>query len=391
MSLIVRRSGKVALKALSFSFSPVLFILILPIAFVARFFSRSYDVGLGPEPLINNVHHSKALKAFGWKAETFVSHVYYITRNFDFDASRIPPGIRDYFLFFRTIFRYKIIYIYFNGGPLAWTPLARFEAFFYWLAKVKVVVMPYGGDIQDISLTKNLLFKHSIICDYPKFQKNSRKKIISNVDYWLRNADFVISGCDWVEYMWHWDLLLPAHFSLDTELFKPLNLDVQERNLFRVLHAPNHKNIKGTKHLLSAVADLKAEGFAIELVIPEKVNNDELRKLISEVDLVVDQLVIGWHGIFCLEAMSMEKPVICYIRKDFKDLYTATGAILGDDFPIINSDVTNIKDTLRHLIKNRNELSGIGKRSRQYVIKNHSLERIGKVFDEINRKILDIG
>ena len=63
-------------------------ILILPllliVSFLARFYKKPIDVGLGPEPLINNFYHKRALELFGYTAETFVKKTYFIIKDFDF-------------------------------------------------------------------------------------------------------------------------------------------------------------------------------------------------------------------------------------------------------------------------------------------------------------------
>ena len=42
-------------------------------------YNKKYDVGIGPEPLINNVYHKMALEKNGYKVITFVAKSYYIT------------------------------------------------------------------------------------------------------------------------------------------------------------------------------------------------------------------------------------------------------------------------------------------------------------------------
>ena len=59
--------------------TPLLFI----IAIVARSFSKAIDVGIGPDPLINNVYHKQALELYGYTAQTFVTHTYFCTDQFD--------------------------------------------------------------------------------------------------------------------------------------------------------------------------------------------------------------------------------------------------------------------------------------------------------------------
>ena len=58
------------------------------IALLGRGRSKPIDVGLGPEPLINNIYHKRALTGRGYRAETFVSSVSFITGAFDVRGDR---------------------------------------------------------------------------------------------------------------------------------------------------------------------------------------------------------------------------------------------------------------------------------------------------------------
>lgn len=367
--------------------------IIISFAVAANFIKKKIDIGIGPEPLINNIYHSKALKAKGYSVETFVNHVYYITENFDrvlfCKSSRIVRIFSSLLclLFFSVIFRYRALYIYFNGGALLGTILLwRIEPWLYKLAGIKIVVMPYGGDVQDLTRCPNTAFRHSVGLDYPQHRK-VRRKIDAKLDLWINNADHVISGCDWVDYMHYWDTLMLSHFSIDMRELK-CNYEIwsQARPL-KILHAPNHPNIKGTKFLLDAVEGLRAEGFSIELIIANSVANERIRELIDTVDLVADQLIIGWYAMFSIEAMSAGKPVICYLRKDLLHFYEDVGLVNNCEIPIIQASVRDIKDVIRGLMINPELLHEAAKKGPVYVEKHHSLESVGKIFDSINRRI----
>ena len=252
--------------------------------------------------------------------------------------------------------------------------------------------MPYGGDIQDLTRTKSLSFKHAMACDYPQF-KLRRARIARRIDLWTRFADHIISGCDWVEYMYHWDTLMLGHFSIDLELWKPPantpSLSNHSRDtILRILHAPNHRTIKGTNFFIQAVKELAEEGIGVELILLERVPNSKVREVMSTVDVVADQLVIGWYAMFALEAMAMEKPVLCYLRDDLMNLYIDAGIIELNEIPIINCSTRTIKEAIRHLAQmNREDLRKIGQRSREFAERHHSLESVGKVFLQINQRI----
>jgi glycosyltransferase involved in cell wall biosynthesis len=250
--------------------------------------------------------------------------------------------------------------------------------------------MPFGGDVQDLRRTRNLLFRHAMAVDYPH-HRNQQDVIRAKVGSWTRHASHVISGCDWVEYMYYWDTLMLAHFSIDTERWRPAptRLGEAERGRpLRVLHAPNHRAIKGTRYFVEAVRQLREEGVAIELTILERVPNSEIRKAIAEADVIADQLIVGWYAMFALEALAMGKPVICYLREDLLDLYESAGLVEKGEIPIISCRPSEVKDTLRRLATaDRDALGERGARGIAFVNKHHSTEAVGRVFDRINRSL----
>jgi glycosyltransferase involved in cell wall biosynthesis len=179
-----------------------------------------------------------------------------------------------------------------------------------------------------------------------------------------------------------------AHFSIDVDAWcPPEGHDSKDETTIRILHAPNHRHIKGTQHFINAVQQLKAEGLDIELVILQRVPNHEVREVMASVDIVADQLVVGWYAMFALEAMAMKKPVLCYIREDIENLYIVTGLLEAGELPIVKCTPLTVREVIRHLALNRELLPGIGERSREYVLKHHSTEAVGRVFAQINAEI----
>ncbi|MFN8490937.1 MAG: hypothetical protein U0350_25310 [Caldilineaceae bacterium] len=372
--------------------------ILMLIAIYSRFAPKKFDVGIGPEPIISHIYHKRTFNAFGYTAQTFVSTVYFITDEFDVRGDKLfrknyllNKTLIYYYLYAITVLRYRCIYIYFNGGALGLDTLLlwRVEPLLYKLAKVKVVVMPYGGDVQDITRCSNFLYKHAISKDYPLF-KLRRGRIAAQIDLWTRYADHMISGCDWVDYMYHWDTLMLGHFSIDIEDWKPIkpaNVSPSASTKLRILHAPNHRTIKGTQFFIDAVDALTKEGVPVELVILERVPNTKIKEVMSSVDVVADQLIIGWYAMFAIEAMALEKPVLCNLRQDFEELFIVAGIIAPNEIPIIRCTPLTIKEAIRELALNKQKLAEIGRQSREFVIRHHSLQSVGKVFDKINRSM----
>ncbi|MDO8542557.1 MAG: hypothetical protein Q7S40_19115 [Opitutaceae bacterium] len=370
-------------------------ILLLPLvlaALVSRGAARR-GVGLGPEPLINNVHHAKALRRQGFEAVTFVSHEYYITSQFDVRWLSWRP-FNHYALFLMALFRFEILYVYFNGGPLAWTALRGIEPWLYRLAGVKVVAMPYGGDVQDFGVHDDVVYRAAYLQDYPHVLRHRMPTLHRQVRRWLNGADWVISGCDWVRYTRHWHTLMLAHFSIDTDQWCPAaSRPAAPRRTFsasrplRVLHAPNHRAIKGTAFIENVIARLRAGGVPLELVIVQKLPNDELRKLVQDVDVVVEQLVIGWYGLFALEVMACAKPVLTYISPELERLYVLQGLLQPGELPIERVDHENLESRLRAFATGEVDLRERGEQCRQFVLRHHSLDAVGAVFARINHQL----
>ena len=379
-------------RAVYFAVDVVALLPAIVIAAISRIAPRPVDVGLGPLPTINSRYHKLCLERFGYSCETFVYYTWYFTSDFDVHFGRhCPRPFAPYVAFVACLFRYRCLYTYFNGGPLgATTLLARCEPLLLRLAGIKTVVMPYGSDVHVLTRTPNRLLVHAIVTDYPETRYAARKTA-ALLDLWTLNADHVISGNDWVHFMYHWDTLMLSHFAVDTDAIGGVPGAVQVHQPeapLRLIHAPNHRNIKGTQHIIRAVEELRAEGVAIELSVVERVPNTELLTLVQSADVVVDQLVIGWYAMFAIEAMALGKPVVCHVRHDLRELYIGAGLLEPGELPLVEASILTIKETLRHLADTpRSELRELGQRSRAYVEKHHSLNAVGSIFDGINRSL----
>jgi glycosyltransferase involved in cell wall biosynthesis len=381
---LIRLTLEVLLELLALPF-------LLVVSGISRLAKRPIDVGLGPEPLINNIYHKKALQQQGYSTETFVHEVYHITQEFDVRGDLWFKGrfksVRLLLLYVRSLFRYRLLYFYFHGSSLGQMRILWLvEPFLLRLAGIKTVLMPYGSDVQDLLRTPNLAFRH-VLCQQYRRARWSRRLIDLKIDLWTCFGNHIISGCDWVDYMYHWDTLVPAHFSIDVSQFSPSYSS--NEGALKVLHAPNHRQIKGSDFFISAVKELKAEGYAIDLILVEKVSNRRVKELVQQADVIADQLIIGWYAMFALEAMAMGKPVICYLRPDLLEFYQTVGVLSTDKHPIISATPLTVKAVLRKLVLEREPLEAIGKDSRAYVERYHSTEVIGKLFDQINRVLLN--
>lgn len=373
-------------------FLDLFFLIPIVILAIISGFKKKNKIGIGPTPVINSIYHKKCLKSFGYSVETFVDSIWHITDDFDYKPSKTLPLILQplipYMLFVRSIFKYNCIYIYFNGGPLRLTTfLIYLEPFLLKISKIKVVCMAFGSDVQVHTRIQNLKFKDTLSQDYPglRLYKNQIDKLVT---LWTNHADFILAGADWVEYLYYWDELILAHFAIDIHDWNFIGVRQKKDNeTVNIIHAPNHRNIKGTDIIIDTIKELRDEGYNLELKICENLNNSELKKMIQQSDIVIDQLIVGFYAMFAIEAMASGKITICNIRNDFFELYEMKKLINSEEFPIVNANYKNLKIILKSLLDNRSNWNEISTKSRKYVEKNHSIEKIGLLFDKINKKI----
>ncbi|MGR6318385.1 glycosyltransferase [Micromonospora soli] len=138
---------------------------------------------------------------------------------------------------------------------------------------------------------------------------------------------------------------------------------VMERARPLVLHAPSKRWTKGTDRILPAMQALHDKGV-IELRLAEGVAWAEMRELVRECDLVLDQFTTGSFGTFAVEAMAAGKPVVAYLSEQV----TKT---VGGDLPIVNASPANLTEVVESLLDDRDATAKIGLASAEYARAYH--------------------
>ena len=130
-----------------------------------------------------------------------------------------------------------------------------------------------------------------------------------------------------------------------------------------VLHAPTHRLIKGTPYVEQAFAALRPRFPGVEFKVVEKLPWSELRQLMAECDVFVDQLHMGWYGMVSAEAMALGKPTMAYIRHDFEPRML--------DAPVVRTSVETLESDLAALLTDAPRRRDLGARGRAYVEREH--------------------
>lgn len=169
---------------------------------------------------------------------------------------------------------------------------------------------------------------------------------------------------------------------IDVDACPPRYMEAPRDRPLRVAHVPNHPHFKGTKYALDAVERLQREGIQIEFMLKSDMSNEETLEFMGAADVVLDQLIGGSFGQTAVEAMTLGKPVISYVRDDVM----LPG--LQDGVPVINANPDTIYEVLRRLAENPEELPAIGRQSRKYAEKYLRIEAMAA---ELAKLYIDTG
>jgi hypothetical protein len=260
------------------------------------------------------------------------------------------------------------------GGKRALAPLALLYNLLYaaplegcdvrWARRRgKVVAVTFQGDDArqgDVVRRKPVHFVHEVAADYytAEGDRNTQRRIRA----FDAHADLI--------YALNPDLLavLPSraqfqgYASVDPQLWRPVPKTSDATSRLRVVHAPSHRGVKGTRHVIEAVRRLHAAGVDFEFVLVENLRNAEARALYATADLAIDQLLAGFYGGLAVELMALAVPVICYLNEE--DMQRIPSTMRGE-LPFIEATPTTIEAVLREwLTTRRSALPDLGRRSR---------------------------
>lgn len=344
----------------------------------------------GPSPLINNKYWSQSVQRYGFTSTTLVTGVYPAFKRTDFDRYVDDYGPRSarlrflapYFAFAWCLKNVDVFVLCYEGGLLAKTPLKWFECQLIRLAGKRTVVIPYGSDIAVPGTLGPV--QAGVYETYPDLLRRA-DEIRRRVLYLCRHADFVVRTYQ-PGFQPRTDLLWPNGLGIDSDSWKPADrvdvADARESEVV-IVHPTNHRSIKGTGYLVDAVKDLADEGLHVRLEIMEGRPNEEVRAAMADADMVGEQFIAG-YGLTGVEAMALGRPVLSNLTW------------LGDEFskdtfirecPIVSTTPETLKADVRRLAIDPELRGRLGRAGREYVLKYHSAEAVGRIWKAILRHV----
>jgi len=346
-------------------------------------------------PILNMAINARAERLLGIDADSLVYDTYFITDQFTYNLrrwSRVPVlrTVLPYIVFLWACRRYQRFHFYCNRGLLGPAMDFQFRPEELQMLRAlgkEVYFWTYGSDVRTQAATRSLGEPNcctecpepgrACVCDDGRGADNMTTIAAA--------ATAVFAMGDMTHYtpgsrndLFFWPVDLDAQ---DGRKYAPHYPPLQSDRPLRIVHAPNHRHFKGTRHLLEAVQRLRGEGLAIDLVLVEGVHNDRALEIYRTADIVFDQCLIGFHGYFALEAMALGKPVLCFIRSPEEYL------LHWEQCPIINAGPDQLETALRQLLADRRRLHELGIQGRRYVEKHFTLaafaQRFKRAYDDL--------
>jgi hypothetical protein len=335
-------------------------------------------IAWGPVPLISISYWSRALQRLGYDSQSIVTHHYPAYERASFDAycpdllaGRRLRWLGDYLVMAQMLRRADVFVSFFEGGFLYRTPLWRLEAVAIRLADKRLVVSPYGGDIAVPGYLGP--FEAAFVADYPATVERA-PEVRRRVDWLCARADLVIRNLQ-VGYLPRYDVVWPQQVAIDTDQWAGTGAasaaDGRNGEVV-VVHAPNHRALKGTPALEEAVRQLQAEGLRVRLDLLQGRPNAEVRRAVMEGDVIAEQF-LGGYALFAIEGMSAGRPVVSNLSWMADDLRAELA-----ECPIVDATAETLTDRLRTLVTNPAQRAQIGPASREYVLRHHSYEAVGE-------------
>ena len=166
----------------------------------------------------------------------------------------------------------------------------------------------------------------------------------------------------------------------------PKILPFNQSNEFVVGHAPTHRIVKGTNEIIRVIENLRSKGFKVRLELIEGLSREDAQKKYQEIDLFIDQLVIGWYGVVSLEVMALGKPVLCFIKG--RGLHFVPPKMLAD-LPIINVDESSLEEKLVGVMQmSIEQRQSLAERGLAYLTEWHDPTKIAQRVVGDYRKVL---
>lgn len=284
--------------------------------------------------------------------------------------------------FIYALCRFNIFH-FLSGELILTRKLRKFEMWIYKLLKKKVIMHFVGADIRS---DKFLDWKRENIVDYLSGMKNpfpmSEPYQLELIKDAQRYADHILVSTP--------DLLdiipsakyIPVFFDKNNTV---LPLKKNKGKKIKILFSPSSHRTKGSTYVHNVLMKTNQDfQDTVAFVLPGKnldnnkfyaLSRYKLLETFNEVEVVIDQMIIGWYGLKAVEALYYGCEVISYIDDKYVKM-------LFKDCPIHNANILTLEKNLYNIV-NKLKTSTIENNNREWVCQHHNIENYKNYFFNI--------
>jgi glycosyltransferase involved in cell wall biosynthesis len=344
----------------------------------------------GPSPLHSTHYNVAADRRGGYPSRSVVINArttsYDLVTGRDFDvvvsALGIPESERHWYALADLLRHGDIWAAYFDSlfFPVLQRRKNALALRLVRLAGIRTVVTTHGSDIVQLTGQPTRYgWVERFARDYPQWDFAEQTSLSrARAALFLRHADFFIAPDSVnVPFMPRVDARF-KFFPIDTDALALA--PAPEHEVPVVIHAPNHRIVKGTEFLLAALERVRTAGIPFELRLIERVPRNEALRMYRDADVIADQFCIGAYGVFALEGLALGKPVLTYLDEEH----------LRDpafNLPIVNAVPERLAEILAVLLSIPELRRRIGEASRAAVVRYQSIDALAEVWDRIYRHV----
>ncbi len=252
----------------------------------------------------------------------------------------------------------------------SWLP----ESYLFPLLKKKgkkIVCMHVGTDVRHISA-----FEQQYGIDTSTWEKifhtDALEPKIKRIRYHELYADVIYSVPDQAGlYLRGYN-----HLQLPLSYKRNIKFNIPARNIPLIVHAPSKSGIKGTDIVNKTIAQLKQDGYDLEYKLISGLPNEKLLELLTDADILCDELFLHGPGMLSAEAMAAGCSV-------------ATRCLDVPPFqpPVCSVKPENLYEKLKLLITNIDYRTGLAKAGKKFVEDfNNPIKIAEKIMDDISNK-----
>ncbi|CAG7649056.1 glycosyltransferase family 4 protein [Paenibacillus allorhizosphaerae] len=239
----------------------------------------------------------------------------------------------------------------------------------------KLIVHHNGSDARLLSVARSFNNPYVVVKEtWPEEKVHANMRLLSSsIDHAIIN-DYELMP--YVKPYYKHVHVVP--YAIDVQQMKPVYPAPDSQPL--VVHAPSHREIKGTEFVVAAVERLRKEGHKLQFKLLENLPHTEVMQLYRQSAIVIDQLRIGTYANLSMEAMAMGKPVICYIRDDLRNTFPP-------GLPIVSANPDTIYEVLKDLLNRPEDWHRLGMAGRSYVEQHHSYGKVAQKLIDVYKQL----